>query len=63
MAGWTCVAGRACVAGETASATDGMHPTGMHSCIWISFNEGLDSLTSSVQMTFLFGKSFVFLKF
>ena len=22
----------ACVAGETASAADGMHPTGMHSC-------------------------------
>ena len=24
-----------CVAGETATAADGMHPTGMHSCLWI----------------------------
>ena len=24
--------GGACVAGETATAADGMHPTGMHSC-------------------------------
>ena len=23
----------ACVAGETATAADGMHPTGMHSCL------------------------------
>ena len=22
-----------CVAGETATAADGMHPTGMHSCL------------------------------
>ena len=26
------VAWGACMAGETASATDGTHPTGMHSC-------------------------------
>ena len=24
--------GAACVTGETATAADGMHPTGMHSC-------------------------------
>ena len=30
-----CVAGRrwACVAGETATAAGGTHPTGMHSCL------------------------------
>ena len=33
-----CIAGGdawqgACVAGETATAADGMHPTGMHSCL------------------------------
>ena len=27
------MAGGACVAGETATAAGGMHPTGMHSCI------------------------------
>ena len=27
-----CVRGAACVAGETATAADGTHPTGMHSC-------------------------------
>ena len=32
MAGEACVAGGACMAGETASAVGGMHPTGMHSC-------------------------------
>ena len=26
--------GRACMAGETATAADGTHPTGMHSCLW-----------------------------
>ena len=31
MARGTCVA-RACVAGETATAAGGTHPTGMHSC-------------------------------
>ena len=25
--------GRACVTGETATATGGKHPTGIHSCI------------------------------
>ena len=36
--GGACVArrhawqGEACVAGETATAVDGTHPTGMHSC-------------------------------
>ena len=24
--------GHMCMAGETATAVDGMHPTGMHSC-------------------------------
>ena len=32
-----CVAG-ACMAGETATAADGMHPTGMHSCLKISIS-------------------------
>ena len=27
------VCGRGCMAGDTATAADGMHPTGMHSCI------------------------------
>ena len=31
MAGGTCVVG-GCMAGETATAVDSMHPTGMHSC-------------------------------
>ena len=31
MAG-ACVAGEACMAGETATAANGTHPTGMHSC-------------------------------
>ena len=28
--------GGACMAGETATAADGTHPTGMHSCILLS---------------------------
>ena len=40
MVGGVCMAGgcawpgggRACVTGDTATAVDGMHPTGMHSC-------------------------------
>ena len=28
-----CVAGGACMAGETAIAAGGTHPTGMHSCL------------------------------
>ena len=27
-----CMAGGACMAEEMATAADGMHPTGMHSC-------------------------------
>ena len=34
MHGRGCVwQGGACVAGETATAADGTHPTGMHSCL------------------------------
>ena len=34
MTGGACVAGgRRCVAGEKATAADGMHPTGMHTCL------------------------------
>ena len=29
----------ACMAGETATAADGTHPTGIHSCIWLFFPE------------------------
>ena len=29
------VGGGACVAGETATAEDGTHPTGMHSCVLV----------------------------
>ena len=32
----------ACVSGETATAVDGTHPTGMHSCSWIIFSLLLD---------------------
>ena len=32
MAGGSMHVKGACVAGETATAADGMHPTGMHSC-------------------------------
>ena len=32
MHGGTCVARRVCMAGEMATAVDGMYPTGMHSC-------------------------------
>ena len=32
MAKWVVHGGGACVAGETATAADGTHPTGMHSC-------------------------------
>ena len=28
-----CIAGEACVALEKATASDGKHPTGMHSCL------------------------------
>ena len=28
---------RACMAGETATAADGTHPTGMHSCFAVLF--------------------------
>ena len=31
--------GGACVAGETATAADGTHPTGMHSCFEFCFTE------------------------
>ena len=27
--------GRACVTGETATAADGTHPTGMHACLFV----------------------------
>ena len=41
--GWACMAGghvwqEACMAGETATAMDGTHPTGMHSCSNIIIN-------------------------
>ena len=32
MVGRAFVAGGSCMAGETATAADGKHPTGMHSC-------------------------------
>ena len=32
MAGWCIAGGGACVAGETATTADGLHPTGMNSC-------------------------------
>ena len=32
ICGWGCASQRGCMAGETATAVDGMHPTGMHSC-------------------------------
>ena len=32
MAGGAYMVGGTCVAGETATAVDGTHPTGMHSC-------------------------------
>ena len=40
---WACVAGECawqggCVAGETATAADGTHPTGMVSCLMIFLN-------------------------
>ena len=28
-----CMAGRACMVGETATEAGGTHPTGMHSCV------------------------------
>ena len=31
--GGPCVAKGVCMAGETATAADGTHPTGMHSCL------------------------------
>ena len=31
--GRPCVVGGWCVTGETATAADGRHPTGMHSCL------------------------------
>ena len=43
VAGGACVVGGwqgacvACVAGETATAVDGTHPTGMHSCLLLCF--------------------------
>ena len=33
--------GRACVAGEMATAADGTHPTGMHSCLIEVHTDGL----------------------
>ena len=35
----------ACVAGETTTAADGMHPTGMHSCSFLMFGGGGTSLS------------------
>ena len=29
-----CMAGEGCVAGDTATAADGTHPTGMHALFW-----------------------------
>ena len=40
MCGRGCVHGmEACVAGETATAAGGMHPTGMHSCFLCGYTE------------------------
>ena len=33
LVGGVCVVVEACVSGDTATAADGTHPTGMHSCI------------------------------
>ena len=38
MHGRVCAWQGACVAGEMATAADGTHPAGMHSCVFKGFN-------------------------
>ena len=61
--GSTCGRGHAweggCVAGETATAADGTHPTGMHSCFPFTYTDGqIESLKKHFNMcvnSFFFG--------
>ena len=39
MCGGGCAWRGACEAGETATAADGRHPTGMHSCLLKTFRK------------------------
>ena len=43
--------GAACVAGETATAADGTHPTGMHSCsVMLSHSDLINGLRLIIPM-------------
>ena len=51
-----CVHGRgACMAGEMATAADGAHPTGMHSCLWyfplLCLNRQLNLMRNRLKVT------------
>ena len=48
--GGTCMAG-ACVAGETATAADGTHPTGMHSCLCYIFTHQPAYILQNIKVT------------
>ena len=50
-----CVAGGmhgrgACVAGETTTAADGTHPTGMHSCLYLFQKRSSQSMRSLINL-------------
>ena len=48
--------GAACVAGETATAADGTHPTGMHSCsVMLSHSDLINGLRLIIPMVNHFG--------
>ena len=68
MCGWGCAwqggvcgGGGACMAGETATAADSTHPTGMHSCHKFIHNTELISDGSKIFQrgsNLIFGKMF-----
>ena len=46
--GGTCMAVGACVAGDTATAADGTHSTGMHSCVELVDSASVSGKNSNV---------------
>ena len=49
----TCMAVGACVAGDTATAADGTHPTGMLSCVELVDSASVSGKNSNVVYVFI----------
>ena len=47
-----CMAGEGCVPGDTATAADGKHPTGMHALFWGFFGHSKAFFTSEFLYTY-----------